>query len=63
MTTTILKFGRNFGPGAVCDAVGTSKLENGLAVGRIQISNCVEVFVIVGSHNFMFGKTNWQVHT
>ena len=57
--TANLKFSWNLGPGAVCDAVGTSKLENGLVVGRIGISNCVEVFVIVGSHKFMTIDINW----
>ena len=53
----------DFGPGAVCDVVGAFKLENVLVVVRIPISNCVEDFVIFGSHNFMVNDTNWGVHT
>ena len=57
IVTTILKLGWDFGPGAVCDAVGAFKLVDVLVVGGIAITNCVEVSF--GSHNFMKSKINW----
>ena len=39
--TTILKLGWDFGPGAVCDAVGACKLVDFIPVGGIPIANCV----------------------
>ena len=41
IVTTILKLGWDFGPGAVCDAVGAGKLVDFIPVGGIAISNCV----------------------
>ena len=49
--TTILKFGWDFGPGAVCDAVGACKLVDVLVVGAMITTNCEQVSF--GSHNFM----------
>ena len=55
--TTILKLGWDFGPGAVCDAVGACKLVDVLVVGDNTIANCVEV--PLGRHHFMRKKINW----
>ena len=55
--TTILKFGGDFGPGAVCDAVGACKLVD--VTWRIPISNCVEDLIIFRSHNFLTFDINW----
>ena len=55
--TTILKLGWDFGPGAVCDAVGAGKLVDVLVIGGIVIANCV--YVSFGSHNFMTSKIKW----
>ena len=59
VAATILKLGLDFGPGAVCDAVGTCKLVDVLVFGRIHISNCIEDLIIFGSHNFMTFDINW----
>ena len=61
MVTTILELGWDFGPGAVCDAVGAGKLVDVLVDGGKAITNCVKVSF--GSHHFMIPKTNWYINT
>ena len=58
MGTTILKLGWDFGPGAVCDAVGACKLVDFILL-RTAVTNSIEECLSFGSHNFMIGKINW----
>ena len=56
--TTILKFGGDFGPGAVCDAVGACKFIDVL-IGVMEITNCVENFISIDGYNFMTFHFGW----